>query len=642
MLIYSNRIMEAKETLRAEMQMGCERCRVHTSVNAARMSACATLRRTQSPRRSPKYNSSFMELPARVGKYELEEFLGGGMSHVYRARDTVIGRTVAVKILTEAGCQDAEAKARFLAEARMAGNISHDNIISIYDFGEDEKQHPFMVMEFLRGEDLRHAIKNGHTGDIRSKLRIALQVARALEYIHTQKIVHRDIKPENIHVNGVGLVKLMDFGIAKTEGLAMTRAGFVLGTPYYMAPEQVTGQNITEQVDVYAFGVLLFELLTGAKPIAGDTVERIFYSILNEPLKLEPLYQAGVPQAVCDLVAKCTAKSPADRPQGFAPVCAGLERMIATPDAATVMMPDRRDPVPQAPPSPPVPPQAVPRPQAPPTPQALAPQPAASSRGWLIPAMVAAVLVVGAGLYVALRPHAAQSAAGVVPAVTPAAAPKTISTSSGDMILIPAGDFEFGESKQLVPLPAFYIDKTEVSNAAYAEFCNASGRPLPKGFPADKPDYPVGNVTILDAHAFAKWAGKRLPTAKEWEKAARGEDGRAFPWGNQNDAARANVKTGRMQPVSAHPEGASPYGALQMVGNVWELIEQLSPPSDEAMENFRIKLNPAPRADEPWYQIRGQSYDDPLAKNVIWESTTVPARWTAPNIGFRCAKDAHP
>jgi eukaryotic-like serine/threonine-protein kinase len=596
-----------------------------------------------------------MELPARVGKYELQEFLGGGMSHVYRARDTVIGRTVAVKILTEAGCQDAEAKARFLAEARMAGNISHDNIISIYDFGEDEKQHPFMVMEFLRGEDLRHAIKGGRTGDIRSKLRIALQVARALEYIHSQKIVHRDIKPENIHVNGAGVVKLMDFGIAKTEGLAMTRAGFVLGTPYYMAPEQVTGQNITEQVDVYAFGVLLFELLTGAKPIAGDTVERIFYSILNEPLKLEPLYQAGVPQAVCDMVAKCSAKNPADRPQGFAPVCAALEQMIATPDAATVMMPERRDPVPQAPPwppaqGPPAPglpmppqalptPQALPMPQALPVPQALVPQP---SRGWLIPAMVAAILVVGVGLYFALRPHAAEHAAGVVPAAPAPSPAKTISTSTGDMILIPAGDFEFGETKQQVPLPAFYIDKTEVSNAAYAEFCKASGRLLPKGFPEDKPDYPVANVTILDAHAFAKWAGKRLPTAKEWEKAARGEDGRAFPWGNQNDPARANLGTGKPQPVSSHPEGSSPYGALQMVGNVWELIEQLSPPSEQALENFRIELKPAPLADEPWYQVRGESFKEPLAQNVIWDSTTVPARWKAPNIGFRCAKDAHP
>src|ERR1039458_3103984 len=133
-----------------------------------------------------------MQLPARIGKYELEEFLGGGMSHVSRARDPVIGRTVALKILTEAVCEDAEAKARFLAEARMAGNVSHDNVLSIYDFGEDEQHHPFMVMEFLRGEDLRHAIKNGRTGVLRDKLKIAVQVARALAYIHTQKIIHLD------------------------------------------------------------------------------------------------------------------------------------------------------------------------------------------------------------------------------------------------------------------------------------------------------------------------------------------------------------------------------------------------------------------------------------------------------------------
>jgi eukaryotic-like serine/threonine-protein kinase len=573
-----------------------------------------------------------MELPARIGKYELEEFLGGGMSHVYKARDTVIGRTVAVKILTEAGCQDAEAKARFLAEARMAGNISHDNIISIYDFGEDEKHHPFMVMEFLRGEDLRHAIKNGHTGDIRNRLRLALQVARALEYIHSQKIVHRDIKPENVHVSAAGVVKLMDFGIAKTEGLAMTRAGYVLGTPYYMAPEQVTGQNVTEQVDVYAFGVMLFELVTGAKPISGDTVERIFYSILNEPLNLDPMYQAGAPQPLCDLVARCTAKSPADRPQGFAPVCAELERLIAAAEvhAAPATAPAHAVRAPE-------PPAAATQPPAPVV--VKPPRP-----GWIIPAAVGALVVIGAGIYLATRPSPAPASA-ITPAsaapISPATLAPTLSTSSGDMVLVPAGEFEFGEKKAKVTLPAFYIDKTEVSNKAYAEFCSATGRPLPKDFPQDKPNYPVVNVTVIDAHAFASSAGKRLPSAKEWEKAARGVDGRAFPWGNEKDAAHANVGTHQIEPVDSHPDGASPYGALNMVGNVWEFVEQLAVPTAQAMENMRIKLDPAPRADEPWYQIRGESFGDPLAQGVIWDSTTVPARWAHADIGFRCAKDTH-
>jgi serine/threonine-protein kinase len=562
-----------------------------------------------------------MELPARIGKYELEEFLGGGMSHVYRARDTVIGRTVALKILTEAGCQDPEAKARFLAEARMAGNITHDNVLSIYDFGEDEQHRPFMVMELLKGEDLRHAIKGGRTGDQKSKLKIALQVARALEYIHSQKVIHRDIKPENIHLNTAGVVKLMDFGIAKTEGLNMTRAGYVLGTPYYMAPEQVMGQDVSDQVDVYSFGILLFELMTGGKPITGDSVERIFYSILNEPLNLEPMRQAGVSPAVCDLVARCTAKSPAERPQGFAPVCADIERVMAELDAPTVVLP---------------------------TPTHLvAPPP--SRPAWVLPAILLLVAALAVGLYFAMgRKTTVTGEKKGIDLPKKPELPKTIQTDTGEMVLVPEGAFLYGEKKETLPMGAFYIDKTEVTNQAYAAFCDATGHARPKDFPVDKPDYPVVNVTIVDAKAFATWAHKRIPNGREWEKAARGIDGRMFPWGNERPCqqpceqplANVGLKPPALHPVTDFAAGASPFGALNMVGNAWELVEELSTPSPETLQHFLKEFQYTPGPDELWYTIRGQGFTNiKLDDAAVWDSGKLPSSWKRRDVGFRCVQD---
>jgi len=250
------------------------------------------------------------------------------MSDVFRARDTNLGRTVAFKILTEAGLADDTAKSRMREEARVAGGLAHENVIAFYDYGE-EAGRPFLVMEYFEGETLREALRGGRMGDLRQRLLIARQVANALAYVHSKRIIHRDVKPDNIRIDGSGNIKLMDFGVAKTGELSLTASGFTVGTPYYMAPEQIRGAKPAHLVDIYAFGVVLFELITETRPFEAPTPSEIFDLILSRPLDTTPLVRLGVPSSLVDLVRAATEKDPAQRPQDFGAVVRKIDEILA-------------------------------------------------------------------------------------------------------------------------------------------------------------------------------------------------------------------------------------------------------------------------------------------------------------------------
>jgi formylglycine-generating enzyme required for sulfatase activity/tRNA A-37 threonylcarbamoyl transferase component Bud32 len=527
-----------------------------------------------------------MQLPANIGKYELLEFLGGGMSHVYRARDTVIDRAVVVKILTENSCQDAEAKARFLQEAKLAGSFQHENIVSVFDYGEYDGK-PYIVMEYLKGEDLREAIRGSRLGGMNDRLRVALHIAQALDYVHGRAIVHRDIKPENIHIDPHGRVKLMDFGIAKTADLSLTRTGMAMGTPYYMSPEQISGSQTSHLVDIYAYGLLLYELLTGVRGVRGETMEQVFFQILNQTVDVAAMENAGVPPAVRDLVMRCTAKKQEDRPQSFRAIAEELRGILAG-DAKSATQVLQKAPAPA--------------------------EPATIGKNrtpmWI---GAAAVVVIAAGIgFWLLRPPSAP----VVPG----------------MVYVPAGAFLMGEDKKSASLKAFFIDETEVSNA---EFCKAMGCSVAPG----QGNLPKVGITVVEARVYAKQIGKRLPTSLEWERALRGTQGALFPWGDQKDSAKANVSD---NPAASHelmPVRSFAGPTFNMIGNAWEMVEGPVTPSANAIAMFAAVMTPPATAQEPWITMRGGAFDRALEAGLAYDAVSIPERFSARNVGFRCAKD---
>jgi len=263
-----------------------------------------------------------------IGKYRILEELGrGGMGVVYKAFDPLMEREVAIKVVSEEMVMIPEMKERFLREARTAGRLAHENITIVHDVAE-EGGRLYIVMEYLGGEDLGKLIAREAPLPLQEKLDYAIQICRGLSFMHNQGFIHRDVKPANIRVVH-GRVKIMDFGIARPASSQLTRTGATIGTPFYMSPEQIRGQKLDHRSDMFAFGVLLYELLTGEKPFTGEEPTSVLYKIVHEDPQWPAASVINRQSPLGTVLMRLLAKNPEDRYRTLEEVANILERNLS-------------------------------------------------------------------------------------------------------------------------------------------------------------------------------------------------------------------------------------------------------------------------------------------------------------------------
>jgi TOMM system kinase/cyclase fusion protein len=270
-----------------------------------------------------------------VAHYHILELLGGGgMGVVYKAKDTRLGRCVALKFLPAERTRDPHAKARFMQEARAASALDHPNICTIHEVGETADGQLFLAMACYDGETLKRRLERGAL-PLAEAIDFGLQTARGLAKAHQQGIVHRDVKPANLMITGDGIVKILDFGIAKLAGAtALTRAGSMLGTPAYMSPEQAFGDAVDARTDLWSLGAVLYEMLAGRRPFRGEHEQAVLYSLLHaDPEPLDRL-RPETPPELSRVIGRLLAKEPRQRCQGAAEVIAGLQALAGSAPGA--------------------------------------------------------------------------------------------------------------------------------------------------------------------------------------------------------------------------------------------------------------------------------------------------------------------
>ncbi|MBK7317916.1 bifunctional serine/threonine-protein kinase/formylglycine-generating enzyme family protein [Candidatus Villigracilis affinis] len=604
-----------------------------------------------------------------LGRYQILEQLGeGGMATVYKAYDTRLDRYVAIKVIRNDlfGPTLLERMLkRFEREAKALAKLSHPNIVKVLDYGEHNGA-PYLVLEYLPGGTLKGQVM-GKPIPWQEAVRLLLPIAGALDYAHEQKIIHRDVKPANILLTEKGQPMLSDFGIAKIlemkEEFTLTGSGTGIGTPEYMAPEQGMGREVDARTDIYSLGIVLYELVTGRKPYTADTPMAVVLKHMTDPLPRPRQYIADLPDIVERVLLKALAKDPQDRYSKISEFADALENADQSRNIA--------DNQPNAPTSSTNLTQLL--------------QQKNLNRLWLAFGVVGIVFT---GVLIGwlargdktteVPPTTTPSSTSIpinttTPSVTinptatrtpfPTATPKLDigSTMTGNdgmtLLYVPAGEFTMGsetgkdEEKPIhtIYLDGFWIDQTEVTNQQYA-LCVTAGQctsPIETDSSlrsiyygnSEFDDYPVIYVNWNMAKTYCEWAGRRLPTEAEWEKAARGMDERTYPWGEDISCNEANYDPkdscfGDTTIAGNFTSGESPYGVYDMAGNVWEWVSDWY--SETYYQDSPLS-NPLGPDSGQYRVLRGGSFDSSTSGVRTTNRYRYEPTYTLLSIGFRCA-----
>ncbi len=612
-----------------------------------------------------------------IGRYQILEQLGeGGMATVYKAYDTRLERDVAIKVIRTDQFGSAaidKVLKRFEREAKALAKLSHPNIVGVIDYG-DYEDVPYLVMTYLPGGTLKERMKAKLPWS--EAARLLLPVAHALAYAHSEGVIHRDVKPNNILMARSGDPMLTDFGIAKildtSDTQTLTGTGVGIGTPEYMAPEQGMGREIDGRADIYSMGIIFYELITGRKPYTADTPMAVVFKHISDPLPSAKQFVPDLPDEVEKILLKALAKKPEDRyedMQAFADALVRLQAGFAKPIAeiaeqkANSLQADNSertvDELPFEKPSPA--PRHETRSGFQESSSKATNQPSKIQKNWPFAAGLLVLMVLlgwwnwngllsSFPIINSLLTRTSDSAT-----INPNAVTDARVKDGMQMVFVPAGSFTMGSDSgpvdespaRTVTLDAFWIDQTEVTNGKYARClrsgsCNlpADNRSGSRGSYFDDPsfaDFPVIKVSWNDASAYCKWAGGRLPSEAEWEKAARGTDGRAYPWGETLNNTYANYGGKDTTRVASYESGKSPYGVYDMAGNVLEWVNDYY-----AIYPKTPSANPTGPATGEKRVARGGSwlsFNGNIGTTVRFANDPMDASET---LGFRCVQAVAP